>query len=54
MGLLTDPGAGRGKFSQYLVSYHSTVCLIMYISCVAWFLLLAYDSYNAGTPFPSL
>ncbi|XP_059470243.1 glycosylphosphatidylinositol anchor attachment 1 protein [Neocloeon triangulifer] len=51
MGLLTDPGAGRGKFSQYLVHYHSRLCLLMYLGCIVWFLLLVYEPYNAGTYF---
>lgn len=48
MGLLTDPGAGRGKFTQLLVNYHGKLCIILYIFGIAWFLLLAYEPNNAG------
>ncbi|XP_071447710.1 glycosylphosphatidylinositol anchor attachment 1 protein [Hetaerina americana] len=51
MGLLTDPGAGRGKLTQILVSHHSKLCVLSYISGVIWFMLLANGLFNAGTYF---
>ncbi|XP_046385153.1 glycosylphosphatidylinositol anchor attachment 1 protein [Ischnura elegans] len=51
MGLLTDPGAGRGKLTQILVSHHSKLCALSYISGVVWFMLLAHGMFNAGTYF---
>lgn len=51
MGLLTDPGAGRGKLTQLLVTYHSKLCILLYVGGVAWFVILAHDNFNAGTYF---
>ncbi|KAJ9593199.1 hypothetical protein L9F63_015244, partial [Diploptera punctata] len=51
MGLLTDPGAGRGKLTQLLVTYHNKLCILLYVGGVAWFLILAHDNFNAGTYF---
>ncbi|KAG8224021.1 hypothetical protein J437_LFUL001098 [Ladona fulva] len=51
MGLLTDPGAGRGKLTQVLVCHHSKLCALSYIGGVIWFTLLARDAFNAGTYF---
>ncbi|XP_069676493.1 glycosylphosphatidylinositol anchor attachment 1 protein [Periplaneta americana] len=51
MGLLTDPGAGRGKLTQLLVAYHNKLCVLLYIGGVTWFIILAHDNFNAGTYF---
>jgi hypothetical protein len=49
MGLLTDPGAGRGKLTQLLVTYHNKLCVLLYIAGVLWFMILAHKHFNAGT-----
>ncbi|KAF4522224.1 hypothetical protein B566_EDAN009068 [Ephemera danica] len=51
MGLLTDPGAGRGKFTQLLVNYHGILCILLYLAGIVMFLLLACESNNAATYF---
>lgn len=51
MGLLTDPGAGSGKVTQLLVTYHSKLCVLLYIAGVVWFMILAHEHFNAGTYF---
>ena len=48
MGLLTDPGAGHGKLTQLLVTYHNKLCILLYVGGVAWFVILAHDNFNAG------
>jgi|TergutCu122P1_1016479.scaffolds.fasta_scaffold1512183_2 glycosylphosphatidylinositol transamidase len=49
MGLLTDPGAGSGKLTRLLVTYHSKLCVLLYIAGVVWFMILAHEHFNAGT-----
>ena len=51
MGLLTDPGAGRGKLTRILVNYHNKLCFALYLIGIIWFLLLANDQFNAGIFF---
>ncbi|XP_066999690.1 glycosylphosphatidylinositol anchor attachment 1 protein [Anabrus simplex] len=51
MGLLTDPGAGRGKLTHLLVKYHGKLCLLLYLAGLVWFGLLAHEHFNAGTYF---
>ncbi|PSN54175.1 Glycosylphosphatidylinositol anchor attachment 1 protein [Blattella germanica] len=51
MGLLTDPGAGRGKLTQLLVTYHNKLCILLYLGGLIWFIILAHDNFNAGTYF---
>nr|CAD7409168.1 unnamed protein product [Timema poppensis] len=51
MGLLTDPGAGRGKLTQILVMYYNKLCVVLYIAGLVWFALLAHEHFNAGTYF---
>lgn len=51
MGLLTDPGAGSGKFTQLLVAYHNKLCVLLYIGGIIWFMILAHEHFNAGTYF---
>lgn len=49
MGLLTDPGAGHGKLTQLLVTYHNKLSVLLYIGGVLWFMILAHKHFNAGT-----
>lgn len=51
MGLLTDPGVGRGKIVKLLLQHHDKVCALSYIVGVLWFASLAHDNFNAGTYF---
>lgn len=51
MGLLTDPGAGRGKLTQLLVIYHNKLSIVFYVIGILWFAVLAHDNFNAGTYF---
>ncbi|XP_049835357.1 glycosylphosphatidylinositol anchor attachment 1 protein [Schistocerca gregaria] len=51
MGLLTDPGVGRGKVVKLLIKHHDKVCALSYIAGVLWFASLAHDNFNAGTYF---
>lgn len=48
MGLLTDPGAGRGKLTQLLVIYHNKLSIVFYVIGILWFAVLAHDNFNAG------
>ncbi|KDR22254.1 glycosylphosphatidylinositol anchor attachment 1 protein [Zootermopsis nevadensis] len=51
MGLLTDPGAGHGRLTQLLVTYHNKLIILLYIGGVLWFMILAHKHFNAGTYF---
>ncbi|XP_063237453.1 glycosylphosphatidylinositol anchor attachment 1 protein [Bacillus rossius redtenbacheri] len=51
MGLLTDPGSGRGKLTQLLVTHYDKLCIILYVGGIVWFMLLAHEHFNAGTYF---
>lgn len=49
MGLLTDPNAGHGKLIKLLIKYYAKVCVLLYISSIVWFCLLAHPPINQGT-----
>jgi hypothetical protein len=49
MGILTDPGAGSGKFAQLLAAHHNKLCVLLYIGGIVWFMILAHEHFNAGT-----
>uniref|UniRef100_A0A224XLV1 Putative conserved plasma membrane protein n=1 Tax=Panstrongylus lignarius TaxID=156445 RepID=A0A224XLV1_9HEMI len=49
MGLLTDPSGLRGRPFQVLVNHHSIICIILYLSSLIWFGMLASDQVNSGT-----
>ncbi|CAH0551800.1 unnamed protein product [Brassicogethes aeneus] len=51
MGLLTDPSAEQGKATKALLKYHTKLSLLLYLSGVVWFCVLAYPSMNASTYF---
>lgn len=51
MGLLTDPGAGRGKLTVLLEAHHGKLCILLYLGGVFYFSLLAHEHFNAGTYF---
>ncbi|XP_054287741.1 glycosylphosphatidylinositol anchor attachment 1 protein-like [Macrosteles quadrilineatus] len=50
MGLLTDP-TGHGRPTQFVVKYHNFLCVILYLSSIIWFCMLANNNFNAATYF---
>ncbi|KAK7867039.1 hypothetical protein R5R35_005680 [Gryllus longicercus] len=51
MGLLTDPGAGRGKLTMMLEAHHGRLCIVLYLCGVVYFALLAHEHFSAATYF---
>ncbi|XP_054015278.1 glycosylphosphatidylinositol anchor attachment 1 protein [Hylaeus anthracinus] len=51
MGLLTDPRAGPGKVIKLLLKWERPLCFLLYISGIAWILLLALPTFNDNTYF---
>nr|XP_018917594.1 PREDICTED: glycosylphosphatidylinositol anchor attachment 1 protein [Bemisia tabaci]XP_018917595.1 PREDICTED: glycosylphosphatidylinositol anchor attachment 1 protein [Bemisia tabaci] len=51
MGLLTDPTTGQGKIIQILLNHHGKICVLLFLSSLVWFVLLAHNQFNAATYF---
>jgi len=51
MGLLTDPSVGHGALTSIFVRHHNRFCILMYITSVVLFCMLAHDSFSSQTYF---